>query len=379
MVKKLLSILLNFFVLGTYSQKCFLITDVANSQSLFTYQGNVYDIANYAHPGGQNSISQVIGTSLEPFLQQPRYSFHLTSNRFTNDLQRIFVGVLRDNCLPPIASTLPPVATTLATTVAQVATTLPQVATTLPQVATTLPQVATTLPQVATINCVPQILDLNVSYNQQNLIADYNTNNTCQDTNYIRMSLIQNIGGTRISSVNYIQYGKVDITMKTPKGFNVITSFYLETDVGEMSVIDTNAYNSNLDYNANSKSYDQPVILTENFTKYSLIKNLNYYEWQVNDMTLRVINNTNITNNPSKIKISIWEAPPSIWGGPGIQWNQTQYDLLISNFKVNCSGFNYTNKSLSQIDYNDNISSNSFRLTINMIMSIIVFFLFLVT
>jgi hypothetical protein len=368
------------------------MTDVMNSQSLFTYQGNVYDMDNYVHPGGRNSISQVIGTALEPFLQQPRYSFHLTSNRFRNDLPGLLVGILRDNCQPLVTTVLPP--PPILTTIVP----LPIVTTVVPStpiITTIVPPSITTSgvppPVITTVfptNCIPQNLDLNVSYNQQNLIADYNINNIYQDLNYIKMSLLENIGGTRISSTNYIQYGKVDITMKTPKGFNVITSFYLETDNGEivnfniinkdtdkLSIIDTNFYDSNLDYNANSKSYDQPVILTETFTKYSLIKMTNYYEWQVNDVTLRILN-VNSTNNLSKIKISIWEAPPSLWGGPGIQWVMNPFDLLISGFNVNCS---IMNKSIDNSTEDCNVAvsdpNNSSYLNPNLTLIITLFIL----
>lgn len=370
MIKRIIITVLNFFVISVSSQRCFVLTDIMNSQSLFTYQGNVYDIANYVHPGGRNSISQVIGTELEPFLQQPRYSFHLTSNRFRNDLQGILVGVLRDICQPVVLSTVAPVLTTVVpvlTTVAPVLTTIAPVVTTIAPVVTTIQPFlnVTAKPSVLPlVNCVPQNLNLNISFNQQNFIADYNINNIYQDNNFIKMSLLENIGGTRISSTNYIQYGKVDITMKTPKGFNVITSFYLETDNGDivnfniinkdidkLSVIDTNFYNNlNPDFNTNSKTYDQPVILTETFTKFSLIKTINSYEWQINDVTLRVLNVNNTKNCLSKIKISIWEAPPSTWGGPGIQWVMNPYDLFISALNVNCSSMN---KSLDDTDYEE--------------------------
>ena len=355
MIKRILITVFNFFVISVSSQRCFVMTDVINSQSLFTYQGNVYDIANYVHPGGRNSISQVVGTSLEPFLQQPRYSFHLTSNSFRNDMLEILVGVLRDNC-QPVLTTIAPVLST----VAPVLTTIAPVLTTIAPIVTTIAPIMNATIAPTLVNCVPQNLDLNISYNQQNFIADYNINNIYQVNNYIKMSLLENIGGTRISSTNYLQYGKVDITMKTPKGFNVITSFYLETDNGDivnfniinkdkLSVIDTNFYNNlNPDFNTNSKTYDQPLILTDTFTKFSLIKTINSYEWQINDVTLRILNVNNTINCLSKIKISIWEAPASTWGGPGIQWAMNPYDLFISELNVNCS---LMNKSL--VDTND--------------------------
>ena len=102
MFKKIIFQIFNFLII-TSSQKCFERTDIINSQTLFTYQGNVYDITNYNHPGGKNNLLLVVGKSLETFVQQPKYDFHLTYTKFTNDLSRLFVGVLKDNCVivPP--------------------------------------------------------------------------------------------------------------------------------------------------------------------------------------------------------------------------------------------------------------------------------------
>ena len=102
MFKKIIFKIFNFVII-TSAQKCFVRTNIINSQTLFTYQGNVYDITNYSHPGGKNTLLLAVGNSLETFVQQPKYAFHLTSNKFTNDLSRLFVGVLKDNCVivPP--------------------------------------------------------------------------------------------------------------------------------------------------------------------------------------------------------------------------------------------------------------------------------------
>ena len=43
------------------SQVCFTQQQVQTSTTLFTYQGNVYDITNYNHPGGAAKLNLVIG------------------------------------------------------------------------------------------------------------------------------------------------------------------------------------------------------------------------------------------------------------------------------------------------------------------------------
>ena len=81
------------------SQNCFVNNDVVNSNNLFTYQGNVYDITNYNHPGGKETLQQTGGNALENYVNMPKYDFHLTSNKFTSDLNNLFVGVLKDTCV----------------------------------------------------------------------------------------------------------------------------------------------------------------------------------------------------------------------------------------------------------------------------------------
>ena len=96
-LKKVLLLSTGYF-LNVFSQKCFIQTDITNSNNLFSYNGNVYDITNYNHPGGKTIQMKTVGDSLEKYVNQQSYSFHLTSNKFKNDLQNIYVGVLKDNC-----------------------------------------------------------------------------------------------------------------------------------------------------------------------------------------------------------------------------------------------------------------------------------------
>ena len=107
-LKKVLLLSTSYFF-KVFSQKCFIQTDITNSNNLFSYNGNVYDITNYNHPGGKTLQMKTVGDSLEKYVNQQSYSFHLTSNKFKNDLQNIYVGVLKDNCntLPAVVPTLP--------------------------------------------------------------------------------------------------------------------------------------------------------------------------------------------------------------------------------------------------------------------------------
>jgi len=365
---KLKSIFLQLFFLCVNSQKCFINNDIVNSNNLFTYMGNVYDITNYNHPGGQ-TLQITVGTCLETFINMQKYDFHLTSNKFKSDLNQMIVGVLKPTCVTIPPPTIAP--TTLASSTIAPTTLVP------PTIApTTLapPTIAPTLHQNIT-QCKNQNLNLNIPYTEQNLIGDYNINNIIQNPNFIQFSLVQLVGGVRISTTNFFQYGQFDIIMKTPKGLNVITSFYIESEDGyiinfniinkdnnTLSVIDTNIYNLNLnDVNVNSIEYPQPVIVTETFNKYSLIWTPSYYEWRINDVILRRSNKNEINYFPdfqSKIRLSLWEAPSSIWAGPGIQWQNAPFILIVSKIDIICYNPIVNNGSINNAT-NDTINNNS--------------------
>lgn len=91
---------LSFFTLlsSGLAQKCFEKVDVVNSNNLFFYQNNVYDITGYDHPGGLKKLQQTIGQDLENYVTKSAYDFHLTSKSFKKDLSDIYVGILKDSC-----------------------------------------------------------------------------------------------------------------------------------------------------------------------------------------------------------------------------------------------------------------------------------------
>ena len=378
------------------SQKCFVKNDVVNSNKLFTYQGNVYDITGYNHPGGQVDLEKTLGNALEDFVNLPEYDFHLNDNKFKKDLNNMLVGILNDTCTTDPPTTDPPITDP---TITDPPTTDPPTISTISTISTTSTTSTTmnqttdpvTTPSVTDPNTLPNCINLNLNlsipYYQQNLIGQ-NKNNIFQDSNGLKLSLIENIGGTRILTTNFIQYGEFDITMKTPKGLNVITSFYIEKINGYIinfniinkdnitSIIDTNVYNSKTgDVDINYIKYPQPTILTETFNKYSLIWTPDYYEWRVNDIPIRrfIQNETYIFPDfQGKISISLWEAPISEWAGPGINWLSAPFDLFISKFDIECC--NNINNSLkiynSPDDKNDNMANESYLISFNYILII---------
>lgn len=109
MIHKL--IILSTYFLSVFSQQCFTQNDIITSNKLFSYNGNVYDITGYNHPGGKSDLMKTVGDSLENFVNQPKYKFHINSGRFNNDMKKLIVGVLKDNCIASDTSTQ-----TLATT-----------------------------------------------------------------------------------------------------------------------------------------------------------------------------------------------------------------------------------------------------------------------
>ena len=95
MFKKIL--LLSTYILGSFSLNCYTNNIIANSNSLFSYKGNVYDLTNYIHPKCVN-ISKLIGNDLEIYINSNSLSFHLQNSIFFSDLQKILVGELKICC-----------------------------------------------------------------------------------------------------------------------------------------------------------------------------------------------------------------------------------------------------------------------------------------
>lgn len=105
MFKKIL--LLTTYFVGSLSAVCYYQPDITNSNILFTYKGNVYDVTGYDHPGGQGPMNQLVGNDLELFVNANSKSFHLTpGNKFFTDLDTLFVGTICNTPIP--ITTIPP-------------------------------------------------------------------------------------------------------------------------------------------------------------------------------------------------------------------------------------------------------------------------------
>jgi beta-glucanase (GH16 family) len=204
-------------------------------------------------------------------------------------------------------------------------------------------------------------------------MAETNKINIIQDNNYLNLTMTQINGkgfGSRISTTNYFQYGRIDAILKVSKGVNVINGFYIEADNGDMvvfniiqnienknSIIETNFfYKGNLLYEVNAQYFISDIILYDTFNTYTIVWYPTYYEWRLNNILLRtlsVYDTDSYPNSPSKVKLSIWEGPVSTWAGPGIKWDQTNfYTSTISSLKI-------TNNCLTNYSYIENMNKTS--------------------
>ena len=80
----------NIFISVNSFQNCYTPLDVMN-KGLVSYQNKVYDIKNYIHPGGQDTLFLSTGKPLEDFFNMDRYNFHINSPLVTKDLENIYV------------------------------------------------------------------------------------------------------------------------------------------------------------------------------------------------------------------------------------------------------------------------------------------------
>lgn len=94
---KLFTILLFGFNSIVSALNCFTIQDI-QKKGYVSYLNRVYDIKNYIHPGGQNTLQMSIGKSLENFFNMPQYKFHIDSQIVFQDLQKLYIGDIYENC-----------------------------------------------------------------------------------------------------------------------------------------------------------------------------------------------------------------------------------------------------------------------------------------
>lgn len=76
---------------------CFTIQNIQN-KGYVSYLNKVYDVKNYNHPGGQDTLQLSIGKPLEDFFNMPQYQFHINSQIVLRDLEKLYIGDLYNNC-----------------------------------------------------------------------------------------------------------------------------------------------------------------------------------------------------------------------------------------------------------------------------------------
>jgi predicted ferric reductase len=94
---KFLTIIFLTFINPILSINCYTPVDVSN-KGLVSYQNKVYDIKDYIHPGGQDTLNLAIGKPLETFFNMPNYRFHINSKATERDLKDHYVGDLYQYC-----------------------------------------------------------------------------------------------------------------------------------------------------------------------------------------------------------------------------------------------------------------------------------------
>lgn len=194
--------------------------------------------------------------------------------------------------------------------------------------------------------CTP-ISDIN------NYIIDYNQANVRRENGTLNLYLTREIGGAGITIGQPIHYGEININMKVSEGNNVVSAFYLKAENGDEidfemvrnrtelnKIIQTVFYYRGIPlYEVNAVYYIADLPLSQNYNKYTIVWMPDYYEWKLNDILIRRTTRNDTNTYPdtiSSIKITIWEAQPSRWAGPGLNWTQEPFILSIYSFDIRC-------------------------------------------
>ena len=210
---------------------------------------------------------------------------------------------------------------------------------------------------LAQTQCTPFVYDKTKSYTSQGLLADYNSNNIRQQSGFINLFLTKSNDnksqGTRLSIGNVLRYGNVDVKMRVSNGKNVVSSFilmggnkdeidfeFVQNSNNKTNIIQTNYfYQGNPVFDKNAKMYRNSKPLADFYNTYTINWTPDYYEWRFNNNTLRRLYKNQTQNYPddtSKIQFGIWEAKPSSWAGPGIDWKEQPFVLSIESIRVSC-------------------------------------------
>ena len=218
----------------------------------------------------------------------------------------------------------------------------------------------TFIKQIYSNNC-DQNIDMNIPYQQQNILVD-NPLNILQQNGFLNLILTNNNSdSTLIRLDNKIQYGRIDVTMKVANGNSIVSTFSLYSDekkdeVNFEFVQNSNYPNRNIETNllfykenyVNDLTIDSGKELAYSFNKYTLISDSNFYEWRFNDNFIRRTYKNETDKYPeslSNVKISIREHEESVWSGPSPNWDDAPFILSISSIKVSCVENSQTTKT----------------------------------
>lgn len=91
-------LLFSTLIYSAFANNCYTPSDILNSDRLFSYKNNVYDVTGYKHPGGKSDLLKTVSVDLSIFFEQSKYKFHVGRSDVKNDLEKMYVGQLQDNC-----------------------------------------------------------------------------------------------------------------------------------------------------------------------------------------------------------------------------------------------------------------------------------------
>ena len=188
-----------------------------------------------------------------------------------------------------------------------------------------------------------------------NIIIDYNPSNVRYENGLLNMYLTKETGGCGITvGSSPIQYGRISVVLKTAPGYNVVSAFYLKAPsngdeidfevvknrTSEGKVIQTAFYYRGIPlYEVNARYYNTNISLSETYNNYTIIWKPDSYEWIFNSKLISKVTKNDTDTYPdtiSDIKITVWEAKPSRWAGPGIDFRLAPFILSISSIEVVC-------------------------------------------
>ena len=168
--------------------------------------------------------------------------------------------------------------------------------------------------------------------------------------------------GVRLSSVMYLQYGRISANIKAAKGSGIITSFIFMSDEGDeidfeimgknITRLESNYYYNGILDHSKGVVHDVNTDLSQNWNTYTIQWSPDSIKWFLNHELLRIVERSSTANNetgtemfpsrPSRIQISIWDGGSSTsqgvrdWAGV-TDWDSSNlYSAQFENVKIDC-------------------------------------------